>query len=161
MAARVTIRRWLQKRFRSDDYLLLVSSVCLIAATALAYQGAPLLFFGRELIYNPSIVLSSSLDQAKLLRRIVSISTLDWAYLTISWTTIYFVKFGFLSLFRHLVDRLPSIKRFWQITLVFTVLVFAFAVCSGPLACPKKGFDAGKEEVDSMIHYYCLTTFLI
>lgn len=157
--ARIIIRLWLHKQLRPDDYLLLVSSTCLTAATALLYYGTSSIFLAAELSLNPLAAFQSGIDQAELSRQIDLISKVNWAYLAISWASIFFVKFGFLTLFRHLVDRIPPMNRFWKVTLIFTSLVFAFALCDGFIACPKQGAEIGKEKAYFMVHIFCLTVF--
>lgn len=61
-----------------------------------------------------------------------------------TWAAIFAVKFAFLFLFRNLVDRLPSMYMYWRMVVVFTALVFAFAVCDTFITCPKLGLDSCK-----------------
>ena len=143
-AARITIRVWLPMRLRLDDYLLLCSCVFLVAATGVLYYGTPTIFFGAELTFNPSAVTEGTVNEADVLHSIDLISKIDWAYLALSWVTIFTVKFGFLSVFRHLVDRIPPMYRFWKGVLVFTGLIFGFAVCDGFIGCPKSGIESGE-----------------
>lgn len=154
--ARIIIRRWLQKQLRPDDYLLLLSSTCLISATAVLYYGTSSIFLAAELAFNPAAALQTGVDQAEMLRRIDLLLRITWAYLALSWATIFFVKFGFLWLFRHLVDRIPPMNRFWKVTLVFTGLLFAFALCEGFITCPKFGFESSKEK-----EYYVVLVFYL
>ncbi|KAI4261366.1 MAG: hypothetical protein L6R42_003435 [Xanthoria sp. 1 TBL-2021] len=131
-------------RLRLDDYLLLCSTACLIAATGLLYYGTPIIFLAAELTFNPSAVFKPGINQSNLLHDVNLFQEINWVYLALSWTTIFLIKFGFLSLFRQLVDRVPPVYRFWKGTLVVTVLVGAFAICDGFIACPKPGLDAAE-----------------
>ena len=140
-AARIAIRLWLHMRLRLDDYLLLNSCVFLTAATGLLYYGVPTIYLGAKLTFHPEVLLDADADEARLLHEIYKLPKVNWAYLALSWVTIFLVKFGFLSLFRHLVDRVPSIYTFWKGTLIFTGLVCAFATCDGFIACPKLGAE--------------------
>ncbi|KAL8869297.1 MAG: hypothetical protein Q9174_004378 [Haloplaca sp. 1 TL-2023] len=141
--ARVAIRLWLRMRLRLDDYLLLFSSACLVASTGLLYYGTPIIFLTAEVVFNPSAVFRSGINQDDLLHDLNLIPKINWAYLALSWTTIFLIKFGFLVLFRQLVDRVPTIYKFWKCTLIITIFVGAFAICDGFIACPKEGRDAG------------------
>lgn len=145
-AARISIRLWLQKRLRLDDYLLLFSCVCLTGATGVLYYGTRSIFLGAELTFNPAVVFEPGVNEAEILHQVDLIPKINWTYLALSWVTIFFVKFGFLSLFRQLVNRLPQMYRLWKGVLIFTGLVFAFAVCDGFIACPKLGLEAGRKQ---------------
>ena len=153
-AARITIRLWLRMRLRLDDYILLCSCICLTAATGLLYWSTPSIFFGAELTFNPAIVLGPGVNEANILHQVDLISKIDWAYLALSWLTIFFVKFGFLSVFRHVVDRIPPMYRFWKGVLIFTGLVFAFAVCEAFIGCPETGVKAGEKQDEFWLTLY-------
>ena len=145
-AARIIIRLWLRMRLRLDDYIFLCSCVCLTAATGLLYWGTPPIFFGAEFIFNPATVPGPGFNEADILHQVDLIPKIDWAYQALSWLTIFLVKFGFLSVFRHLVDRIPPMYRFWKGVLVSTGLVFAFAVCDAFIGCPEMGLKAGEKQ---------------
>lgn len=138
-AARIIIRLWLQKRLRLDDYLLLFSCVCLIPATGLLYYGLSSIFFVGELSHDPTAILGSGIHEADVLERIAIFQKIHWAYLALTWATIFAIKFGFLSLFRHLVDRVRFVYTFWKGVTVITGLIFAFSVCDSFITCPKLG----------------------
>ena len=95
---------------------------------------------------DSAAVLGPGVNEADILPRVDLIAKGNMAYLMLSWSTIFFVKFGFLSVFRHLVDRIPPMYRFWKGVLVFTGLVFAFTMCDGFVACPKTGLKAGEKQ---------------
>jgi hypothetical protein len=155
--SRIAIRLWLQKRLRLDDYLLLCSCVCLIAGSGLLYYGTPSIFFRAKLTFNPTAMLEAGVNEADMLKKITLIPKINWAYLVLSRFTIFFVKFGFLAVFRHLVDRLPRMYKFWKGVVVVTGLVFAFAVCDAFIACPKLGLATSKEARTSWHEKHPLT----
>ena len=143
--SRVVIRLWFNKKLRLDDYFLISSCVFLAGATGVLCYGISTIFLGAKLAFDPSEVLAGNVNEADILAQANLITKINWSYLALSWVAIFLVKFGFLSLFRHLVDRLPSMYKFWKGALVFTGVVFAFAVCDGFIACPKSGAEAGKK----------------
>ena len=108
--------------------------------------GSQQSFFGAELTFNLSAVTESTVNEADVLHLIDLIPKIDWAYLALPWVTVLTVKFGFFSLFRHLVDRISPIYRFWKDVLVFTGPIFGFAVCDGFIGCPKSGIESGEEQ---------------
>jgi hypothetical protein len=129
---------------RIDDYFLLSSCALLIAATGLLCWEISSIFFVAELSLNPTAILASGLSQADIMQQIVFFQKINWAYLALSWASIFAIKFGFLSFFRHLVDRIPFMYAYWRGVVVFTGLVFAFSVCDAFIACPKLGIAACK-----------------
>ena len=143
-SGRVLIRLWLQKRVRVDDYFLLASCACLITATGLLYHGIDTLFLGAALIINPYAVLDSGQRNVQELSRASNVYSLEWAYLAVIWMAIFAVKFGFLSLFRHLIDRLPRMIVFWKGVVIFTSISAAAAICEGFVNCPQVGNNVRK-----------------
>ena len=143
-ACRIVIRLWIEKRLRLDDYLLLCACACLAAATGVLYYGSSTEFFSSRLALDPVAVLSEGVSEEDIAHKLELLTRINWTYLTLSWVTIFLIKYGFLALFRKLVDRLPRVHQFWKAVLVFTSLVFAFAICDGFVACPKQGLAAGK-----------------
>ncbi len=127
-----------------DDCFLLSSCVFLIASTGLLYYGIPAIFFTAQLTFNPATALGAGLTEAEIVQQIILFQRINWAYLAVSWASIFAVKFGFLSLFRYLVDRIPFMYGFWKGVVVFTGLVFAFSVCDAFIACSKLGLAARK-----------------
>ena len=143
-ACRIVIRLWIEKRLRIDDYLLLCACMCLAAATGVLYYGSPMEFFSSRLVLDPLAILSDGLSEEDIAHKLEVLPKVNWTYLTLSWATIFLIKYGFLALFRKLVDRLPRVFKFWKGVLIFTTLVFAFAICDGFIACPKQGLAAGE-----------------
>lgn len=133
-------------QLRVDDYFLLFSCVCLVGATGLLYYGTPSIFFGAELTFNPTAVTEGTVNDADVLELIDSMTKIDWAYLALSWVTIFSVKFGFLSLFRHLVDRIPPMYRFWKGVVISTGLISGFVVCSSFIGCSKLESESGEKQ---------------
>ncbi|MCJ1362616.1 hypothetical protein MMC16_001721 [Acarospora aff. strigata] len=141
VVVRIAIRLQSQKRLQLDDYLLIFAFICLTAATVLLYIGTSVIYFIEEVTLN-GIGATQAVGMAVFLQRLVYYQKINWAYLALSWTTIFFVKFAFLSFFRPLVDRLPSMHMYWRIVVGFTALVFAFAVCDAFIVCPQLGLEA-------------------
>ena len=138
------IRLWAERRLRLDDYLLLSSCACLTAATGVLYYGIPSVYFTAKLEIDPAALIGEGLSEQEVLHEVYTVQRIDWIYVTLSWTAIFLSKYGFLALFRSLVDRLPRMQNFWKGTVIFTTLVFAFAICDIFIACPKQGITAGQ-----------------
>ena len=138
---RIAIRLRSQKRLSLDDCLIIFACICLSAGTTLLYLGTSAIFFIEDLTLNGMGVLAA-VGPDSFLQQLTFYQKINWSYLALTWTTIFFVKFAFLAFFRHLVNRLPSMQRYRTVLVVFTILVFAFAVCDGFIACPKLGLDS-------------------
>jgi len=143
--ARIVIRLRSQKRFHLDDYLLIFSCICLIAGTILLYLGTSAIFFVERLTLNGiGAVIASPADEIDILEQLLFYQKINWAYLALTWTTIFSVKSAFLVFFRYLVKRLPAMQRYWVLVVAFTAVIFAFIICDGFIACLQLGIAAGK-----------------
>lgn len=141
--ARIAIRFKSQRRLHLDDYLLIFACICLIAATVLLYLGLSAIYFIEELSLNGIKVLTAgNISMKDFLDQLIFYQRIYWAYLSLTWATIFCVKFAFLAFFRNFVDRLPPMQRYWKLVTVLTGLIFAFEVCGGFIACPKLGLAA-------------------
>ena len=143
-ASRVVIPLWAERLLRLDGCLLLSSCACLIAATGVLYYGIPSVYFTAKLELDPAALIGEGLSEQRILHEVYTVQRINWTYITLSWTAIFLSKYGFLALFRSLVDRLPRMQKFWKATVIFTTLVFAFAICDVFVACPKQGIAAGQ-----------------
>ena len=128
------IRLRLQKQLRLDDDLLLFSCACLIPATGLLYYGTTSIFSVEELSYDLNAVFGERLGEAEIIERITLFQKINWAYLVLTWASIFAIKFGFLSILRHLVDRIRFTYTLWKGVTIFTGLIFAFSVCDSFIA---------------------------
>ena len=134
------------KRLGLDDWLLLFGCVSLTAATILLLYATPTVYLIEATSLNPIGLFggggSGINDLGTLLVKINFFARFNWVYLILSWTTIFAVKFGFLSFFRTLVLRLPSIHLYWRIVVAVTVVVYLFSLIDGVIACPHDGLTA-------------------
>lgn len=60
---------------------------------------------------------------------------ISWSYLSVTWSSIFFVKFAFLAFFRGLVDRLPLMQLYWKVVGITTALVFLFTLFDVFIPC--------------------------
>ena len=81
--------------------------------------------------------------------------------LTFFWTTIFAVKFGFLSFFRVLVIRLPGIHLYWRVVVAVNVIVYLFSLIDGVIACPHDGLTACMSNSMSFIQEPRLTISIV
>ena len=76
------------------------------------------------------IPLPNSVDIAYYYRKTSAVS------LILSWLTIISVKFSFLALFKRVIDRLPSLIRYWWAIVIFNLAVSGYRIAIYILACP-------------------------
>ncbi|MCJ1307077.1 hypothetical protein MMC25_000723 [Agyrium rufum] len=129
---RTYIRLRVLKRFLADDFLLSFAVICLIAVTALAYTG-------MQNEYDLLAVILHGADPALLvglLDRIPQTSMEENAISTLWWFVIVPVKLAFLFFFRRLLYRVPDLKIWWYIVVVFTILAGLTCIAVSWLTCP-------------------------
>lgn len=141
--ARIGIRLRLRLKLRLDDYFLLSSCLFLSATTGLIFYNTQGIFLAAALILNPSMALGPGVNKAELLEEMDKMARISRVYVTFSWVCIFLIKFGFLALFRSLVDRLPILHTCWKAAVTFTGIVAACTIGSNFIACPKTGIKAG------------------
>ncbi|KAI9831272.1 MAG: hypothetical protein M1826_003711 [Phylliscum demangeonii] len=125
--ARFVVRLRLQRRLFLEDIILLFACALLIAGTGLLYKILETLYFMEDLILSPQTAFSR-LPPA-FFQAMVYNQNIVWAYLVVSSTTVFAVKFTFLSFFRALVDRQQKMLRYWRVVVVITKVVVGFFLC--------------------------------
>ena len=136
----------LSKKLHLDDWLLLFGCVFLTAATILLLYAIPTIYLIEATSLDPTGLFGGGgagiTNLNTLLVKVEFFGRFNWVYLILSWTTIFAVKFGFLSFFRSLVLRLPSIHQYWRVVVGVTVIVYLFSMIDGVIACPHDGLIA-------------------
>lgn len=133
--------RWrLNPHPQIDDALLFLACICLTGETILLYKAIPYIYFVQGL--TPDNISGASL--ADTVAKIKWFQKADQAFLFITWTTIFLVKFSYLFFFRHLIDRLGKIIIYWKVVIVINIMIFCFCIIDGFVACPKTGLSAGE-----------------
>ena len=121
----------MQKVFQFEDAFLIAACLCLVAGTIILHIGIKTMYYFQALQHN-SATISNAEDS---LRLAIEFQWVTLSYVSLTWTTIFLVKFGFLCMFRHLVERLVHLIRYWRVAVAVTVtafgscLVFPFAAC--------------------------------
>ena len=136
----------MSKRLGLDDWLLVLACICLTAATGLLLYAIPTVYLIEATSLDPLGLFGnggSGIDDInELLIKINFFAKFNWIYLILSWTTIFAVKFGFLSFFKQLVRGLPYIYRYWKVVVAVTAVVYGFSLVDGVIACPHDGLTA-------------------
>ncbi|KAI9833649.1 MAG: hypothetical protein M1826_006739 [Phylliscum demangeonii] len=119
-AARFVVRLRLQRRLLLEDIILLFACALLVAGSGLLYKSMQMLYVTEDLVLNPQTALFRL--PLNYFETMVYYQKTVWAYLVLSSTAIFAVKFTFLSFFRALVDRQQKMLRYWRVVVVITVL---------------------------------------
>lgn len=133
--ARITLRLRYQKRLFIDDAFLFIAQVLLCVCLGLLYMFADSLFLDEALVTRPSLAIIPP-DFENQLFRFHKISD---AYLVLTYTSIFAVKFSFLFFFRVLVRRVHKMVVYWWIVVAVTAV--AWIVCSISIFLPCLYFD--------------------
>ena len=98
------------------------------------------LYFVEFVIVNGLAAIHSS-DAPYLVDKVIYFQRTDWTYFSLAWTSIFFVKFSFLTFFSGLCDRLRKMELYRKLIYGLCVLIFIYCVLSGFVACPYLGVD--------------------
>lgn len=132
---RVVIRLRYQKSLAVDDAFLIFAVACLCVAVGLLFAFISSMYMLEALITDDpnAIVPIDILDQVQWFRK------LSTAFLVLTFTTIFAVKFSFLFLFKALIRNVRKIKLYWWTVVLTTTAVWAFGVVENFLPCPTFG----------------------
>lgn len=140
MLFRTSTRLYFRRRLQLDDALLLFGTACLIASTVILYRGTHAVFLVQALSMGPTVQIKGPImDFDTVNDQVTLFQKTTWIFVPLAFTTIFAVKFGFLSFFRHLVDHLPRLHMYWRCVVVFTAAVYVFAIIDVFLACSRLG----------------------
>lgn len=124
-AVRSALRLRNYRRIFVDDIFLFLACAFLTVATIIVYK------------------ISATQDLSWLLMQPDGLQkTLVWyhqmifAYLLLTWASIFAIKLSFLCIFRTLVDRLANMVLYWRIVVGVTVISFGFCVVEVFIECP-------------------------
>ena len=137
---RIVTRLFSRHRVYLDDVLLLFAFMCLSAATGLVYS------FGYKLWYNEASKLDATvvISVTDILDLMYSLPYID-AFLALTWTCTFSVKFSFLALFRLLIRRLSRVITVYYWCVVgFCILTWMFLIGEAFILCPYFGLQSSE-----------------
>lgn len=132
---RIIIRLRYQKRLAVDDAFLIFAVVCLCVAIGLLFAFISSMYLLEALITddpNASIPID-------IIHQVEWFRALSTAFLVLTFTTIFAVKFSFLFLFKALIRNVRKMNIYWWIVVSTTVAVWAFGIVEFFLPCPTFG----------------------
>ena len=143
VCARYYIRLAVQKEFGLDDAFLAFGTACLVAAMAVQYINMDNMYLTEAITYAPTRFAFQPQD----LDRVFEFRKLVTASMILTWVSMMSVKFSFLALFRHLIDRIPPLIKYWRIVVAFNLAVTAYGASVYVAACPHfSGIEARKTQ---------------
>lgn len=137
--SRTILRLKVHRRIHLDDAFLIIASLSLTAATILLHIEKKPIYQVEALQLDP---MTAEIDPSNILSTLVRFEKLNFTYLSLTWLTIFSVKFAFLNFFGQLVERIPALIVYWKATIATTVIIFAFRLSDVFIACPYMGFES-------------------
>ena len=141
---RLILQIKIHRRFHLDDYFLIFACACLTGGTALGYACVGNLYWSQTLNYNQSLVYTLLAQHVDVAAHIKAYQRLYYSYPALLWTTIFTVKFGYLTFFRRLIDRLKPLVTYWKLVVGISAVSWPICVASIYLGCFKWGLAAGE-----------------
>lgn len=135
--ARTVVRLRIQRQLHLDDAFLLVACVLLTAVITVLYTIEPAL--NRDILFFQN---RGALPE--FTGRVTKYEKYLYSQMTLTWMTIFAVKFSFLSFFRHLVDRMTKLVIFWRVVVAVTSLSLVICACSHFVRCPYFGMKSSR-----------------
>lgn len=132
------------RRLQVDDFFLVVACTSLTASTILSYIKVRDLYWGQALNYDSALSLLHMEEYTEIAAHIKAYQMLYSSYASLLWTTIFAVKFAYLTFFRRLVDRLRPLIIYWRFIVGLSAVSFPFCVVSIYTLCKQKRQEAGQ-----------------
>jgi hypothetical protein len=143
--ARFSIRIFGGRKIQWDDGLVLLSSLCLMIAFGVCHKLLNTFYLVEALNKQLTIPFREEfphiLDVAK------------WAFIfsSFNWTSIYLVKFTFMSFFHILTLGMSKrIMRYFWATVGILVVCYVYSVLNFAVICPHFGADVGQSALISL-----------
>ena len=132
-----------RRLLRLDDVFLIFATILLITGTTLISVVLDEAYYFDNLNQNGIAAIDTG-NLANLIDRTIYYRKMEWAFITISWSSIFFVKFSFLSFFYGLCDRLPRMELYRRIAYGLCVVAWIWCIAQNIIACPYLDLHARK-----------------
>lgn len=136
---RTLIRLYSHRRLFFDDYMLIFACINLIAAHVLLHLMRSSMYLFEGMIFDAESDPFAALSDMKVMNRILEYRKMVFAFLVLTWTTIFAVKICFLFFFHQMLKRLQRMMFTWRV--IFGLTLLFYGICaSGPfIYCPHFG----------------------
>ena len=153
VALKIGTRLYVRRRLFPDDCFLIIGLAFLCGAAALIWMVVRPLYALGSLAQDPHTILPS--DVIAILHRGPYVLNLYLAFLTLTWSTLFAVKFSFLSLFRLLI-RSKCLTRYYWIAVGLCIVSWMFCSFESLILCHFYSTPSGElfylyNEVDVLI----------
>ncbi|MCJ1469806.1 hypothetical protein MMC07_008448 [Pseudocyphellaria aurata] len=159
--ARTTLRLRYQKRLFIDDAFLFFAEICLCASVGLLYAFADQLFFDEARALGWTVAVPP--DYSEKRNRSQKLSD---AFIILTFTSIFAVKFSFLFFFRILIRRMHKMVVYWWTVVAVTTVAWIVCVLENFVLCPyeyyeQKSTACGQtSSLSTILGLYALVTIL-
>lgn len=137
---RTAIRIRLHKRVFADDAFLLFACSTLTALIATVFHDEPTIYLVQAVssgqLQQGSAALPANGSSSAL---IPTYRKAQFLRGSLSWLTIFAVKFSFLAFFYPLTNRLPTLFFYWRVVVAVNILASVYCITCGFFGCLKSG----------------------
>jgi hypothetical protein len=134
---RIAIRLSIRRRVFLDDCLLVLSFLCLVAATTVFYLRARLTYLIFSLMRGDQVI---ALIAAEEIDHVFKQMDYAFTYISTLWSTIFLVKLCYFAFFRVLLKSMSKhFVRYYWTALAFTVVCWIYLVAQTLISCPYFG----------------------
>lgn len=143
---RTVIRFRYQKQFFLDDVVLYFGVICLCVAVGLLLQFSEAMYAAEDYV----ITSASGYNRWSELARFQKNSD---AYMALTYTTLFLVKFSFLLFFRILVRRVRKMIIYWWTVLAIMIVAWPVSIVAAVApSCPI--FDITSSMTNLIFHFF-------
>ncbi|KAI9796329.1 MAG: hypothetical protein M1835_004320 [Candelina submexicana] len=100
------------------------------------------LYWDQELVFNPSLFSKYGSENVNIPHHIIDHQRFIYSATTLLWTTIFTVKFAYLTFFRRLIKQIRPLIIYWRVIVGITVVSFLICIMSIYVTCTKWGLEA-------------------
>lgn len=119
-----------------DNFLLVFACITLIAAINLLYMLIPTVYLYKKMIVNLKINVARIFGlEVELLAQILWHRQLRYAFVTLTWETIFSVTIYLFLFFLQLIDYLEKLMFIWKIVFAIIMAVFCFCTLGFYITC--------------------------
>ena len=134
---RCYIRFCVQREFGWDDAFLLLGLCCLVSSITLMFAVINCAYELEDQVFGwDGVIPDTFTDTSTIVQQTVCSRKMLAAAVVLMWLTICAVKMCFLAFFKRLIRQLPTMVRYWWLTLAFNVVTTGYGVTVLIVACP-------------------------
>ncbi|MCJ1251121.1 hypothetical protein MMC30_008352 [Trapelia coarctata] len=139
---RAYIRARIFKQFTTEDALLLITIICLGAATTMIFLIMPDMYRAvriTTIVHEPPLDGSGTPELLKALQdveRNIYLQKMTTSVTTVWYFSLFSVKLAYLFFFRRLISKLRHLYKWWYFTVACTLAAGIVSIIAAWLTCP-------------------------